>query len=135
MFNRWVEEGLLKVLGKESIGCIAFSPLAQGLLTDRYLKGIPGDSRAGKPQGFLRPEHITEDKIAKVRRLNELAQVRGQTLAQLSLAWILRHPEMTSALIGASRVSQIEDAVGTLNNLTFTAQELQTIDQILAGQT
>jgi L-glyceraldehyde 3-phosphate reductase len=133
MFNRWVEEGLLKVLGEEGIGCIAFSPLAQGLLTDRYLKGIPADSRAGKPQGFLRPEHVTEDKIAKVRRLNELAQARGQTLAQMSLAWILRHPEMTSALIGASRVSQIEDAVGTLKNLTFTAQELQTIDQILAG--
>ncbi len=135
MFNRWVEEGLLKVLGEEGIGCIAFSPLAQGLLTDRYLKGIPVDSRAGKPQGFLRPEHVTEDKIAKVRRLNELAQARGQTLAQMSLAWILRHPEMTSALIGASRVSQVEDAVGTLNDLTFTAQELQTIDQILAGQT
>jgi len=135
MFNRWVEEGLLKVLGEEGIGCIAFSPLAQGLLTDRYLKGIPADSRAGKPQGFLRPEHVTEDKLAKVRRLNELAQARGQTLAQMSLAWILRHPEMTSALIGASRVSQIEDAVGTLKNLTFTAQELQTIDQILAGQT
>ena len=135
MFNRWVEEGLLKVLGEEGIGCIVFSPLAQGLLTDRYFKGIPADSRAGKPHGFLRPEQVTEDKIAKVRRLNELAQARGQTLAQMSLAWILRHPEMTSALIGASRVSQIEDAVGTLNNLTFTAQELQTIDQILAGQT
>jgi len=135
LFNRWVEEGLLKVLGEEGIGCIAFSPLAQGLLTDRYLKGIPEDSRAGKPHGFLRPEQVTEDKIAKVRRLNELAQARGQTLAQMSLAWVLRHPEMTSALIGASRVSQIEDAVGTLKNLTFTAQELQTIDQILAGQT
>jgi len=135
MFNRWIEEGLLKVLGEEGIGCIAFSPLAQGLLTDRYLKGIPGDSRAGKPHGFLRPEHITEDKIAKVRRLNELAQARGQTLAQMSLAWVLRHPEMTSALIGASRVSQVEDAVGTLKNLAFTTQELKTIDQILAGQT
>ena len=135
MFNRWVEEGLFKVLGEEGIGCIVFSPLAQGLLSDRYLKGIPGDSRAGKPHGFLRPEQVTEDKIAKVRRLNELAQARGQTLAQMSLAWVLRHPEMTSALIGASRVSQIEDAVGTLKNLTFTAQELQTIDQILAGQT
>ena len=135
MFNRWVEEGLLKVLGEKGIGCIAFSPLAQGLLTDRYLKGIPMDSRAGKPHGFLRPEQVTEDKIAKVRRLNELAQARGQTLAQMSLAWVLRHPEMTSALIGASRVSQIDDAAGTLKNLTFTAQELQTIDQILAGQT
>jgi len=135
MFNRWVEEGLLKVLGEEGIGCIAFSPLAQGLLTDRYLKGIPMDSRAGKPHGFLRPEQVTEDKIARVRRLNELAQARGQTLAQMSLAWVLRHPEMTSALIGASRVSQIEDAAGALKNLTFTAQELQTIHQILAGQT
>ena len=135
LFNRWVEEGLLKVLGEEGIGCIAFSPLAQGLLTDRYLKGIPMDSRAGKPHGFLRPDQVTEDKIAKVRHLNELAQARGQTLAQMSLAWVLRHPEMTSALIGASRVSQIEDAVGTLKNLTFTAQELQAIDQILAGQT
>jgi L-glyceraldehyde 3-phosphate reductase len=135
MFNRWVEEGLFKVLGEEGIGCIVFSPLAQGLLSDRYLKGIPGDSRAGKPHGFLRPEQVTEDKIAKVRRLNELAQARGQTLAQMSLAWVLQHPEMTSALIGASRVSQIDDAVGTLKDLTFTAQELQTIDQILAGQT
>jgi len=135
MFNRWVEEGLFKVLGEEGIGCIVFSPLAQGLLSDRYLKGIPGDSRAGKPHGFLRPEQVTEDKIAKVRRLNELAQARGQTLAQMSLAWVLRHPEMTSALIGASRVSQIEDAVGTLRNLTFTTQELQMVDQILAGQT
>jgi len=133
MYDRWVEEGLLTVLGEEGIGCIAYSPLAQGLLTDRYLKGIPDDSRANKPQSFLRRDQITEDRLSQVRRLNELAQARGQTLAQMALAWVLRHPEMTSALVGASRVSQIEDAVGALKNLTFTDQELQAIDHILAG--
>jgi L-glyceraldehyde 3-phosphate reductase len=132
MYSRWIEEGLLKVLSEEGIGCIAFSPLAQGLLTDRYLKGIPDDSRAAKPHGFLKREQITEDKLAQIRRLNELAQARGQTLAQIALAWVLRHPGMTSALIGASRVSQIEDAVEALKNLTFTAEELQKIDNILA---
>ena len=133
MFNRWIENGLLDALREENIGCIAFSPLAQGLLTDRYLGGIPEDSRAGKSHGFLRHAHVTEEKLAQVRKLNELAQARGQTLAQMSLAWILRHPEMTSALIGASRVAQIEDAVGALKNLSFAAEELQTIDPILAG--
>jgi len=131
MFNRWVEGGLLQVLDEEGIGCIVFSPLSQGLLTDRYLNGIPKDSRAGKPHGFLRPEHITEDKLAKVRRLNGLAQARGQTLAQMALAWVLRHCQVTSALIGASQISQIEDAVGTLKNLTFTSEELQMIENIL----
>jgi L-glyceraldehyde 3-phosphate reductase len=133
MYDRWVEEGLLTVLGEEGIGCIAYSPLAQGLLTDRYLKGIPEDSRANKPQSFLRRDQITEDRLSQVRRLNEVAQARGQTLAQMALAWVLRHPEMTSALVGASRVSQIDDAVGALKNLTFTDQELQAIDHILAG--
>jgi L-glyceraldehyde 3-phosphate reductase len=133
MYDRWVEEGLLTVLGEEGIGCIAYSPLAQGLLTDRYLKGIPDDSRANKPQSFLRRDQITEDRLSQVRRLNEVAQARGQTLAQMALAWVLRHPEMTSALVGASRVSQIDDAVGALKNLTFTDQELQAIDHILAG--
>ena len=133
MYDRWVEEGLLPVLGEEGIGCIAYSPLAQGLLTDRYLKGIPDDSRANKPQSFLRRDQITEDRLSQVRRLNEVAQARGQTLAQMALAWVLRHPEMTSALVGASRVSQIDDAVGALKNLTFTDQELQAIDHILAG--
>ena len=131
MFNRWVEGGLLQVLDEEGIGCIVFSPLSQGLLTDKYLNGIPKDSRAGKPHGFLRPEHITEDKLAKVRRLNELAQARSQTLAQMALAWVLRHRQVTSALIGASQISQIEDAVGTLKNLTFTSEELQMIENIL----
>jgi L-glyceraldehyde 3-phosphate reductase len=133
MFNRWVEDGLLKALEDEGIGCIAFSPLAQGLLTDKYLGGIPDGSRASKPHGFLKPAQITDDKLAKVNRLNELAKVRGQTLAQLALAWVLRHATMTSVLIGASRIAQIEDAVGTLNNLSLSDAELQTIDTILKG--
>jgi L-glyceraldehyde 3-phosphate reductase len=133
MFNRWVEKGLLDVLEAEGIGCIAFSPLAQGLLTDKYLGGIPEGSRASKPHGFLRPEHVTDEKLRSARGLNELAKGRNQTLAQMALAWILRHPAMTSALIGASRVEQIEDAVGALNNPTFTDDELRAIDAVLAG--
>ncbi|HEY4720507.1 MAG TPA: aldo/keto reductase, partial [Anaerolineae bacterium] len=133
MLDRWVEDGLLAVLHEEGIGSIAFSPLAQGLLTDRYLQGIPADSRAAKPHGFLKPDHITPEQISKAHRLNELAQGRGQTLAQLALAWVLRQPEVTSVLIGASRTAQIEDAVGTLNNLPFAPEELHTIDQILAA--
>jgi L-glyceraldehyde 3-phosphate reductase len=132
MFDRWIEEGLLDVLAQEGIGCIAYSPLAQGLLTDRYLQGIPQGSRASRPQPFLRPEHVTEEKLAKVRQLNDMAQRRGQTMAQLALAWILRHPGMTSALIGASRPAQVEDAVAALNNLKFSPQELEQIDTILA---
>src|SRR3954464_3253138 len=132
MFNRWIEDGLLAALRDEGMGSIVFSPLAQGMLTDRYLGGIPEDSRAAKG-GFLKPAQITEDKLAKVRRLNKLAQARGQTLAQMSLAWVLRHPEVTSALIGASRTAQIEDAVGALQNLEFTAEQLASIEQILAG--
>lgn len=132
MFQRWIEKELLSALDEEGIGCIPFSPLAQGLLTDRYLKGIPRDSRAGKPTGFLRPEHITEDKLTKVRKLNEIAQGRGQTLAQMSLAWILRKPEVTTVLIGASKVSQIDDAVGALSKISFTFEELTRIDSILS---
>ena len=133
MFERWIEDGLLRVLREEGIGCIPFSPLAQGLLTDKYLSGIPADSRAGKPHGFLRPEQITGDKIAKVRHLQDLARARGQTLAQLALTWVLRHPEVTSALIGASKVAQIEDAVGSLQGPKLAAEELRQIDGILAG--
>jgi L-glyceraldehyde 3-phosphate reductase len=133
MFNRWIEDGLLDVLDQEGIGCIVFSPLSQGLLTAKYLHGIPDDSRAAKAHGFLRPQHITEERLAKVRRLNEMAQARGQTLAQMALAWVLRHPGMTSALAGASRVSQVEDNVGALQNLAFSAEELSAIDAILAG--
>lgn len=133
MFNRWIEDGLLAVLGEEGIGCIVFSPLAQGLLTDKYLKDIPEDSRAAKPWGFLKREQITDDKLSKVRRLNEFARARGQTLAQMAIAWTLRHPEVTSALIGASRVSHVDDAVGALENKSFTSDELQSIEQILAS--
>lgn len=133
MFDRWIEGGLLDVLAQEGIGCICFSPLAQGLLTDKYLAGIPEGSRAAKPHGFLRPEQITEDKLDKVRRLNDLAGARGQTLAQMALAWVLRHPGMTSALIGASKVRQIEDAVAALDNLAFSAEELAAIEGILAN--
>lgn len=133
MFNRWVEEGLLSVLADEGMGCIAFSPLAQGLLTDRYLQGIPEGSRASKPHGFLKPAQITDAKLAQVVRLNAVARERGQSLSRMSIAWVLRHAGMTSALIGASRVEQIEEAVGALSHLTFTGEELQAIDAILAG--
>lgn len=133
MFNRWVEDDLLQTLKEEGIGCIAFSPLAQGLLTDKYLGGIPEGSRASKAHGFLKPAHITDDKIAKVQKLNTLAQSRGQSLAQMALAWVLRHEEMTSVLIGASKVSQIEDAVGVLSRLEFSADELQEIENVLRG--
>jgi L-glyceraldehyde 3-phosphate reductase len=131
MFNRWVEGGLLDVLGREGIGCIVFSPLAQGLLTDRYLQGIPADSRAARSI-FLRPENITAEVMAKVTRLNELAQARGQKLAQLAILWVLRRTEVTSALIGASRVSQIEDAVNAIQAPPLSAEELARIDSILA---
>lgn len=131
MFERWVEDGLLQTLREEGIGCIAFSPLAQGLLTDKYLGGIPEGSRASKSHGFLKPAHITDEKIAKVQKLNILAQKRGQTLAQMALAWVMRHEEMTSVLIGASKVSQIDDAVGMLSRLEIPAGELQEIEDIL----
>ncbi len=131
MFNRWIEGELLNTLAEEGIGCIAFSPLAQGLLTSRYLDGIPADSRAGRPTGFLRPQHITDEKLAKARQLNQIAQARGQTMAQMAVAWVLRHPAMTSALIGASRVDQIEEIVAALANLTFSQEELTAIDAIL----
>jgi len=133
MLNRWIEDGLLEVLREEGIGCAAFSPLAQGLLSDRYLEGIPADSRAAKPHGFLRRDQVDAATLGKVRRLNELARARGQSLAQMALAWVLRHPEMTTALVGASRVAQIEEAVGALAQLGFGADELAAIEGILAG--
>ena len=134
MFERWVEDGLLNVLNEEGVGCIAFSPLAQGLLTDKYLGGtIPEGSRASKAHGFLKPANITDDKLNKVRKLNEIAQSREQTLAQMALAWVLRHEVMTSVLIGASKVEQIEDAVGALKHLDFTSAELKQIETILNG--
>ncbi|MGH7595596.1 MAG: L-glyceraldehyde 3-phosphate reductase [bacterium] len=132
MFNRWVEDGLLEVLQEKGIGCIAFSPLAQGLLTEKYLEGIPVDSRAAKPKTYLRRENVTEDKLEKVRKLKIIAQQRGQSVAQMAIAWVLRHASMTSALIGASRVSQIEEIVATLNKLEFMEEELKAIGQILS---
>lgn len=131
MFNRWVEADLLKTLKEEGIGCISFSPLAQGLLTDKYLGGIPDGSRASKPHGFLKPANITDEKLAKVGKLNEIAKSRRQTLAQMALAWVLRHASMTSVLIGASKVEQIEDAVGMLSRLDFSDDELQNIELVL----
>ncbi len=131
MFNRWVEKDLLTTLEDEGIGCIPFSPLAQGLLSDKYLSGIPADSRAAKPTGFLKESSVTPETLEKVRNLNDIAAQRGQTLAQLALVWILRHSVVTSALIGASKVAQIEDAVGALKNLTLTGEELDSIEAIL----
>lgn len=135
MFDRWIEEdGLLPVLTEEGIGCIGFSPLCQGILTDKYLREIPTDSRAEKFGGkFNWGDSVSAERVAKVRLLNEMAQARGQSMAQMAIAWVLRHPGMTSALIGASKVSQIEDAVAALDNLDFTAAELTRIEEILAG--
>ena len=133
MFNRWVEPDLLDVAAEEGLGLIFFSPLAQGLLTDRYLHGIPEDSRAKKSGVFLKPEHITDERIDKARRLNEIAKQRGQTLAQMALAWVLRHPAATSALIGASSVKQVEENAAAAQNLEFTEAELQAIDAELAA--
>ncbi len=131
MFDRAPERGLLDVLGKEGVGCIAFCPLAQGLLTDRYLNGIPADARASKPHGFLKKRDIDEEKLAKISALNELAKDRGQSMAQMALAWVLRDGRMTSALIGASRVEQIEQNVAALSDLAFTDKDLARIDAIL----
>jgi L-glyceraldehyde 3-phosphate reductase len=131
MFERWVEDGLLDVLGNEGVGGIAFCPLAQGLLTNRYLDGIPADSRANKPHGFLKKQDIDEHRLAKVRALNVVAAERGQSLAQMALAWVLRDSRMTSALTGASRVEQIEQNVAALANLQFSVVELGRIDAIL----
>ena len=131
MFNRWVEDGLLDVLGKNGVGSVVFSPLFQGLLTNKYLNGIPEGSRASKAHSYLQSSDITPEKIAKVKRLNEIAESRGQKMAQLALAWVLRDKRVTSVIIGASKVSQIEDAVEILDNMEFTPEELITIGNIL----
>jgi len=133
LFERWVENGLTAVLAREGIGGIAFCPLAQGMLTSRYLAGIPADSRAAHDPRFLKPEHITAEKLAKIRQLDALAKIRGQSLAQMALVWVLRDPTITSALIGASKVSQIEENVAALKNPRFSAEELAHIDRILAA--
>ena len=130
MFERWVEDELMDVLETEGIGCIPFSPLAQGLLTDRYLNGIPEGSRAAKAWGFLRPNQV-EPAIEKVKKLNEIAREREQSLAQMALAWILKDKRITSVLIGASSVKQLEDNIATLRFLTFSEEELRQIEDIL----
>ena len=128
LLNRWIEDGLLEVLGAEGVGCIVFSPLAQGVLTDRYLHGVPEGSRASRP-GSLSADMLSEENLAKVRALNEIAARRGQTLAQLAIAWTLRDPRVTSALVGASSVAQLEDNLGALDNLAFDDEELAEIDR------
>ena len=133
LFERWIERGLTKVLHDEGIGGIAFCPLAQGLLTNRYLAGIPPDSRAAHDPRFLKPEHITDEKLGKIRQLDQLARARAQSLAQMSLAWVLRSPVITSALIGASKVSQLQENVDAVKNTTFSNAELTQIDRIIAG--
>jgi L-glyceraldehyde 3-phosphate reductase len=131
MFERWVEGGLLDLLEKEGVGCIPFSPLAQGLLTNKYLKGIPEDSRAHKATGFLQEKEVTPEKVQRIQKLNELAQKRDQTLAQMALAWILRDKRVTSVLIGVSRPEQVTDSLQCFRNTWFSEAELQQIESIL----
>ena len=129
MLNRWVEDGLLDTLEKLGVGCIAFSPLAQGMLTSKYLKGVPEGSRATR-SGSLPAEFLSEDNLRRIRGLNEIAQSRGQTLAQMAIAWVLRDLRVTSALIGARNVEQLEDSLGALKRLDFTKAELTRIDEL-----
>jgi L-glyceraldehyde 3-phosphate reductase len=133
MYERWVEGGLLDLLGNEGIGCIPFSPLAQGLLTDKYLKGIPADSRAAKAHGALQENQITAEKVSQLNKLNDLAKSRGQKLAQMALSWLLRDNRITSVLVGASRPEQLADSLACLTNTTFSPDELTQIDVILAN--
>lgn len=131
MLERWVEDGLLEVLEEKGVGCIPFSPLAQGLLTDKYLKGIPEQSRAASAHGFLKTEQVTPEVIEKVRKLNDLAIERNQTLAQMALAWLLKDDRITSVLVGASKPSQLLDSIKCLDNLSFSKDELKAIEKIL----
>jgi len=131
MFERWVEGGLLELLGKEGVGCIPFSPLAQGLLTNKYLGGIPADSRVAKGVGFLTENNLTEARLLQIKQLNDIAAERGQSLAQMALAWILRHKEVTTVLIGASRPEQLTDSLKCLENIQFSTEELNRIENIL----
>jgi L-glyceraldehyde 3-phosphate reductase len=130
IFDRWVENGLLDVLADRGIGCIAFSPLAQGLLTSKYLRDIPAGSRATKPHGFLKADEITSARRAQIAKLNEIAGARGQTLAQLAITWVLRSPTMTSALVGASSVKQLEENVAALDGPALSKEELRRIDAL-----
>lgn len=131
LFERWVEGGLLDVLEENGVGCIPFSPLAQGLLTNKYLKGIPDDSRAHKSTGFLQEAQVTHEAVTKAQKLNEIAQQRGQTLAQMALAWLLKDPRITSVLIGVSKLQQLEDCLKAIDNTTFSSEELGKIEEIL----
>ncbi|MEP3387847.1 MAG: L-glyceraldehyde 3-phosphate reductase [Reichenbachiella sp.] len=131
MFDRWVEDGLLDTLESNGFGSIVFSPLAQGLLTNKYLKGIPKDSRAAKDWGFLKSDHVTEEKINKVLVLEKIAKSRGQEISQLAIAWLLRNDVVTSVLIGASSVEQLKQNLVSIDNIEFTSQELEEIEQIL----
>ena len=133
MFERWVEGGLLEVLEKEGVGCIPFSPLAQGLLTDKYLNGVPADSRVAKPHGFLKENHLTEETLGKIKRLNALAEERNQTLAQMALGWLLKDKRVTSVLIGVSKAEQLIDSLQALENTNFSEDELSRIESILKG--
>lgn len=133
MFVRWVEtEGLLDLLEKEGVGCIPFSPLAQGLLTNKYLKDIPADSRAGKAHGFLKAEEVTPERVARIRELNKISEQRGQTLAQMALAWLLKDKRVTSVLVGASSSAQLTDSIKCLDNTSFSEKELAAIEALLA---
>ncbi len=131
MFERWVENGLLDMLGGRGVGCIAYSPLAQGALTDKYLKGIPEGSRASRAGTTVGGRYLSDDRLEKIRSLNELAAGRGQSLAQMALAWVLRRPEITSVLVGASSPEQLEDNVRAMERLAFTEEELNSIEKIL----
>ena len=131
MFNRWIEDKLLAVIEKEGIGCIVFSPLAQGLLSDKYINGIPEDSRAASRFGFLQRDQVTAHRVKIIQKLNSMAQAKDQSLAQMAIAWILRHSGITSALIGARNTAQIENCIGALKNLHFSKEELREIDKIL----
>lgn len=133
MLDRWVEQGLLQVLDREGMGCIAFSPLAQGLLTGRYLQGIPPDSRAAKPHGFLQTSELTEARLQQLHALHGIAQRRGQSLSQLAIAWLLRSPQVTSVLIGVSSVAQLQDNLAALQHTSFTSEELSEIEEVLGG--
>ena len=131
MFERWVEGGLLNALDDNGIGCIAFSPLAQGLLTNRYLKGIPADSRAGKEHGFLKVDQITQEVVSKIKKLNDIASSRGQTLAQMAIAWLLKDQRVTSVLVGASSTDQLLDNLRALDSQSFSRKELEDIEEVL----
>ena len=131
MFERWVEGGLLDVLAAEGVGCIPFSPLAQGMLTNKYLHGIPDDSRAAKATGFLQTSQLTAKRLEEIKKLDALAKQRGQTLAQMALSWILKNSRVTSVLIGASKPEQLSDSLKCLDNIVFSSEELEKIEAIL----